>query len=293
MVWFHGGLSTRLNKGNRMENQEQVESNAHESAQAVDEQTAIEKSEREYWTRARLHPIEESHRTGVDPTESIFDVENRVSSAVAHYQKDRAWELDDQLVLWDRISTEEVAALGELLDSNPKELEMQKFLEANAKFLVQALGGGHGRYQLSQKKLGSEYVPDFLIAEMSSIGMAWHAVEIESPQVKAHRKDGLQTSKLTQSIGQINDWRNWLRDNLDYARRPKDQNGLGLIGIDDRIPGLILIGRRVEFPERFNQTRSILRDREQILVHSYDWLLDVARSNISGWLDGEMKREEV
>ena len=193
-------------------------------------------------------------------------------------------------MLWDRISPEEAEALREVLDNNPKELEMQKFLEENPKFLVQAMGGGHGRYQFPQKKLGSEYIPDFLIAEMSSIGVEWHAVEIESPRVKAHRKDRLQTSELTHAIGQINDWRTWLRDNLDYARRPRSQNGLGLIGIDDRVPGLILIGRRAEFPEKFNQFRRNLRDRVQILVHSYDWLLDVARSNTSSWLDGELKR---
>ena len=274
-----------------MENEEQIgKCNACKSSQTVDEQTAIENSEREYWTRARRQLIEESRRAGAGPSEFVFDVEERVSSSVARYQKGRALELDDQLVLWDRISSDEPAALKELLDSNPKELEMQKFLEANPKFLVQALGRGHGRYQLSQKKLGSEYVPDFLISEMSSVGIEWYAVEIESPRVRASRRDGLQTSELTHAIGQINDWRNWLRDNLDYARRRKDQNGLGLVGVDDRIPSLILIGRRAKFPERFNQTRRILRDREQILVHSYDWLLDVAYSNTSGWLDGEMKR---
>ena len=273
-----------------MENQENAAHKACEQAQEIDEQTAIEKNAREYWTQTRQYLIEESNRTGLDASEYMFDVEDQVESAIAHYHKTRASEIEDQLVLWDRISPEEAAELRAILDENPKEPEMQKFLEANDKFLVQAMGGGHGRYQFSQKKLGSEYIPDFLIAEMSSIGIEWHAVEIESPRAKVHRKDGLPTSGLHHAIGQINDWRNWLRDNLDYARRRKSQNGLGLIGIDDRVPGLILMGRRGEFPERFNQYRRTLRDRDQILVHTYDWLLQVADSNVSGWLDGELKR---
>ena len=227
-----------------MENQEHAECSTPETARAGDEQTEIETSESEYWTRARQSLLDESYRIGADPSEFMFDVEDQVASAVARYHKSRASELDDELVIWDRISPGESAALRELLSRNPKEPEMQKFLEANKKFLVQAMGGGHGRYQFPQKKLGSEYVTDFLIAEMSSIGIEWHAVEIESPRVKTHRKDGLPASALNHAIGQIKDWRNWLRDNLDYARRPKSQNGLGLIGIDERVPGVILIGRR-------------------------------------------------
>ena len=272
-----------------MENQERTEYSTPETTPTRDEQTAIETSEREYWTRSRQNLIDDSYRIGADPSEFMFDVEDKVAFAVARYHKSRASELHDELVIWDRISPEEAEALSDVLDSNPKEPEMQKLLEENPKYLIQALGGGHGRYQFPQKKLGSEYIPDFLIAEMSSIGIEWHAVEIESPRTKAHRQDGLQTSELTHAIGQINDWRNWLRDNLDYARRPRNQNGLGLIGIDDRVSGLILIGRRGEFPEKFNQFRRDLRDRQQILVHSYDWLLDVARSNTSGWLGGELK----
>ena len=63
--------------------------------------------------------------------------------------------------------------------------------------------------------------------------------------------------------------------NLDYARRPTDQDGLGLVGIDSRVPGLIIIGRRDPYPERFNEFRKQMIDRERIVIHSYDWLVDV------------------
>ena len=82
-----------------MEIQKRTEYDTLESAQTDDEQTAIGISHREYWTRARLHLIEESYRTGVDPSEFMFDVEDQVSNAVARYHKSRASELDEELVL--------------------------------------------------------------------------------------------------------------------------------------------------------------------------------------------------
>jgi hypothetical protein len=47
---------------------------------------------------------------------------------------------------------------------------LQRHLATNPLLLVQHLGGGGGRWMLSQKRLGSEYVPDFVIGERSSGG---------------------------------------------------------------------------------------------------------------------------
>ena len=192
--------------------------------------------------------------------------------------------------MWDQITKEDVTSLQTLLDSNPKESEAHSFLETNPKFLVQVLGTGHGRYQLSKPRLGAEYIPDFLLAQNSSIGMEWFAVEIKSPRVKADRRDGDPSQYLNHAIGQIRDWRNWFMENLDYARRPKEQNGLSLIGIDPRLPGLVLMGRRHEYSPRFNQYRRDMINNDRITIHSYDWLLDVAYSNSSGWLTTELPR---
>ena len=224
---------------------------------------------------------------------STFDeiVDGQVRHERVEYQKERACsELEDSSVVWDQVTSEDAAALQELLDRNPHELEMHRFLEDHPQFLIQILGAGHGRYQLSKPRFGAELIPDFLIAEMSSIGIQWHAVEIESPRSKAHRRDGLPSSKLNHAIGQIRDWRQWLRNNIDYARRPREQNGLGLVGIDDRVTGLILIGRRQEHNDRYNEFRRDEIDRRRIVIHSYDWLVDVARSNKSGRLAGDLRR---
>jgi len=251
----------------------------------MDEQTKLEQETRAKWETLRASFLAWAAENGESPSEFDRLVERQVEYARILYQKGRvAQELDHSVILWDQITKKEAASMQELLDTNPDEGAMHLFLENNSKILVQALAGGHGRYQLSKKRLGAEFVPDFLIAEGSSIGIEWYAVELESPRCKLHKKDGNPAQALHTAINQIRDWRQWLLDNLDYARRPKDQNGLGLVGIDCRVPGIIIIGRRHEYPDRFNNFRRQVKDRERILIHSYDWLVDVARSNTSGWL---------
>lgn len=257
----------------------------------TDEQTVIEAEFRSRVEVARKLGDEAYDKEGISRNEYIDFIEMQREHKIAIYHMQRAsTELEQHSTLWDRITSEETGSLKELLERNPDEPTVHRFLENNPKFLVQALTGGHGRYQISKPRLGSEYVPDFLIAEESSIGLEWYAVEIESPKAKAHTRAGLQSHQLTHAIGQIRDWRNWFRNNLDYARRSREQDGLGLIGIDDRVPGLILMGRRGQYPQRFNEFRRQTKDQERIAIHSYDWLLDIAHANRSGRLSSELQR---
>ena len=260
-------------------------------ASPTDEQTVIESELRSHIkvARARLYEVPDLERDSYNGY--IEYLEGELRDIPARYQKQRARkELERYSTLWDQITDQDRDSLKDLLKSNLNEQPVHQFLEDNPKFLLQALSGGHGRYQISKRRLGAEYVPDFLIAEESSIGLEWYAVEIESPRIDAFRKNGLQSHKLTHAIGQIRDWRQWLRDNLNYARNPSGQSGLGLIGIDDRIAGLILIGRRSEYPERYNEFRRQMIDNERIIIHSYDWLVDLARNNRSGWLSQDLPR---
>ena len=154
---------------------------------------------------------------------------------------------------------------------------MQKFLKENGIFLLRAMKTNNSRRVIAKPRLGSEYVPDFLMVYEDSMGFHWYGVELESPRKRAARRDGKQTADLTQAVAQIRDWRRWISDNKDYARRSCDQDGLGLIGIDHRMEGLILIGRRTEYSERFNDMRREMLSNDHIEIHSYDWLLDIAK----------------
>ena len=259
----------------------------------TDEQESLERQIRARWESKRPKYTEWLVASGEPLSEFDRIVDDQVDFGRADYQKDRASrELEQSSVIWDRLTSQHSISLQELLDKAPQEAEMHSFLEAHPEYLVQVMAAGHGRYQLSKTRLGAELVPDFLVAELSSIGIEWHAVEIESPGAVVCRKHGLPAQALNHAIGQIRDWRKWLQDNIDYARRPREQNGVGLVGIDPRVSGLIIIGRRRQYPSRYNEFRRQMIDRERIVIHSYDWLVDVAGTNNSGWFTRELSRSE-
>ena len=258
----------------------------------MDTQEDIERRTRAKWESLRQSYNEWAEST-VEPFEE-FDriVEGQVRQATIRYQKERATEeLNESSIAWDRVTPEIYASFLALLETDPHEPEVHQFLAYNPQILVQTLSGGHGRYHISKPRFGSELVPDFVIAEASSIGVEWNLVELESPRLKVERKDGLPTQNVNHAIGQIRDWRTWLMNNINYARRPNRQSGLGLVGIDPRAAGIIIIGRRQEHSERYNEFRRAMIDKERIVIHSYDWLLDVAQSNLSGRLATELPKQ--
>ena len=57
--------------------------------------------------------------------------------------------------MWDRISPEDCEALVGVLNDDPNENAVHRFLEGHSAFLVQALATGHGRYQCSKPRFGS------------------------------------------------------------------------------------------------------------------------------------------
>jgi hypothetical protein len=159
------------------------------------------------------------------------------------------------------------------LASARNENDLQKDLSSNPYVLATQLGGGQGRWAIPKKRLGAEYVPDFLIAERSSMGFEWYAVELESPKVKMFTKSGDPTHQLTHAMRQIDDWRAWLQTNQNYAARPQSEGGLGLTDISANLDGLILIGRASFTDESTNSRRREMARRSRVRIHSYDWLL--------------------
>jgi Domain of unknown function (DUF4263) len=186
--------------------------------------------------------------------------------------------LRDWFVWWDQIGQSDLDSFSVVLEQASDERAMQSYLESHPKMLVQHLGGGHGRWVLPQRRLGSQHVPDFLVGDRDSSGRRWTAVELEGPQRSISNRNGDPSAVLWHSIRQILDWRIWLTFNLDYARRDPADAGLGLEDISPSLPGLIIIGRRT------NQGRPALRraleEHLRIEIHSYDWLLERAQGRV-------------
>lgn len=176
--------------------------------------------------------------------------------------------------MWDEITSDEIEAFESALDTARDEHDMQHFLEANPRILIQHLVGGHGTWVIPKKRLGSEHETDFVIAQRISGDFIWYAVELERPQAKMFNKNGDPSAALTHALRQISDWRDWLSQNRDYAAKPRERSGLGLTGIDPELEGLIIIGRDAELDQRATVSRRRRLERiHRIKIETYDWLL--------------------
>lgn len=202
--------------------------------------------------------------------------------------------LHEFFVLWDRISQGDVATLESALDGALREEDVQQFLQANPKFLIQHLGGGHGRWVIPKQRLGADHVTDFLIAEKHSFGYAWQAVELESPLKPMFNNKGDPSQYLNHAIRQIQDWRVWLLANQNYAARLRTESGLSLTNINGNVPGLILIGRRTSLHEDTNERRRQMVHDLNIHIHTYDYLLESLKGRLEGlavWVSEPISNE--
>lgn len=186
-------------------------------------------------------------------------------------------ELPEFSVSWGRITLGDVNALEQAIQTAEREEDIQQFLTQNKQFLIQHLSGGHGRYVLPKPQLGGTLVPDYLLVSEDSTGLHWQGVELESVAGNLFKSKGEPTAALTHAIHQVIDWREWLKNNIKYAQAPKAEGGGGLVGIDGELPATILMGRRRQYPPRFNAFRRHTEQKSRIAIHSYDWLVDEAR----------------
>jgi len=180
-------------------------------------------------------------------------------------------------VRWDTITLDEVDKFDLVLGSAQDEAPIQRFLQEHPGFVVQPLRGGHGRWAVPLLRLGAEFVPDFVLAENSSIGFEWTLVELESPRARFFNRRGDPTQTVVHGIRQVSDWRAWLVNNVDYARRPRHQNGLGLVDIRPDCAGWVILGRERDLTTEDRKHRAAFQPPPGMHVRTYDWLARVAR----------------
>jgi hypothetical protein len=182
----------------------------------------------------------------------------------------------------DAITAENAAAYEAALAAAEDESAMQRALEGSPCLLVQHLTGGAGAWVIPKKRLGSEHVTDFLIAEQDSGGFVWYAVELERPQAKIFTVKGDPAAPLTHALRQINDWRSWLSRNPDYARRPRHQSGHSLTDIEAELDGLIILGRESDLDlGKTGSLRKRLERDNRVKIRTYDWLASLARERLA------------
>lgn len=190
-------------------------------------------------------------------------------------------DLVDFLVWWDDITRQDVDNYRRVLSAASDERPLQRHLARNPILLVQHLHGGHGRWVIPQKRLGSEYVTDFAIAEGSSSGNEWQFVELQSPKASLFVRSGRLSEQFDEGLRQIDEWRRWLAANRDYARRSRAAHGLGLDGASDRDKGLLIIGREDGLSDSDRERRRQLGDAHNVRIHTYDWLVREADARLN------------
>ncbi len=169
-------------------------------------------------------------------------------------------------------STKTLQDYLEVLEKAQDETTLQSFLEQNPWLLIRPLPAHHQGWVLPRPRLKGDFIPDFLVCGLSSVGLSWLAVEIESPTASLFTAKGRPSAKLTEAMAQIRDWRSWLSANLGVARNPKSQHGLNLVDIYPNLPGLILIGRDSDGLSKFSEQRKELGRESNIEIRTYDYL---------------------
>jgi hypothetical protein len=115
---------------------------------------------------------------------------------------------------------------------------------------------------------------DFLIGDVDSLGIRWVLVELETPRSSVTLGNSNELARdARKGVSQVREWREWIQNNLDEARRPKRADGLGLVDIRPQSEGLVLVGRRDRLRDNADSVRNALREDSDISVHTYDWLL--------------------
>jgi Shedu protein SduA, C-terminal len=181
----------------------------------------------------------------------------------------------------DYVNSSDINRLEQIIDAASDEKPIQKYLEENP-YIITSLLGGKNRYCISQKRLGAEYVPDFLICDTDSLGISWVLIELETPNSDIYLKKDDQFDKYTRKgVAQVMEWREWLTSNIAYARNKRKENGLGLIDIRPSSPGIVIVGRRSNLRETKEIYRNQLRDKEDIHIHTYDWLLEQINGSLN------------
>lgn len=174
---------------------------------------------------------------------------------------------------------EAIRELEDLLESGePKEPPFQRLIERHPQLLTSLVIGSWGSYVIPQQKLGVEHVTDFLVLGINSLGPQWVAVELEAPRHQLLTQSGSLRSEVQHAVNQVQDWRDWLTENVAYAH-----NSLHLHGLTNHVPGLVIVGRDHPRDDR-QPARSRVDEQQDIQIHSWDWLLRQAQR-----LNGDMR----
>jgi hypothetical protein len=96
---------------------------------------------------------------------------------------------------WD-IASQDVRDFEHALEDARDESSIQAYLQDHPQLLCAYMRSGHGEWVIPQKRLGAEYVPDFVIGHGGSGGFLWDFIELESPLASFTIQNGQPAKEL-------------------------------------------------------------------------------------------------
>jgi hypothetical protein len=181
---------------------------------------------------------------------------------------------------FDRYAERATAEYQHLLASNPMEGKVQEFFEENPCFVPGATSpGSHGPLHdalISQPILPGlrSRRPDFLWITKHSAKWFPMLIEIERPDKKVFRQDGVPTAEFTEARHQIAQWRAWFGapENVQkfVAEYGVPDHYLRFCSMEPRY--ILIVGRRSEFsddPEKSKLRSALMPAPDEELI-SYD-----------------------
>jgi hypothetical protein len=175
------------------------------------------------------------------------------------------------------VTPHDIEQLAAVIDTAVDERPLQKHLEIHPQILAMLLQRTP-RYVIPQKRLGNQFVLDFVVGDVDSMGIHWFLVELESPKASVYLTDAKTLSaQARKGMNQVVEWRNWLHNNIAYARQSRREDGLGLFDIRSDARALVLVGRRSSLIATTDAARREARASLNVHVHTYDWLLETVR----------------
>lgn len=168
----------------------------------------------------------------------------------------------------------QLQALLKDLDDATNEAPLQRRFQSDPELLA-CLLRGPDRFVCPQVQLANRYVADFLIMDDDSTGPRWVLIELETPNSSITIKSSREFDKCTRKgISQIHEWREWLSTNGGIARRPRREDGLGLVGIRAADDAYVIVGRRHLLNAQNSTLRRQIWENDRIRIHTYDWLIE-------------------
>ncbi len=176
--------------------------------------------------------------------------------------------------------------LKDIVNNAKCEEELQSYLKENNDILVATFGTPEWAYNITipKFKFGSDFISDFVIIHGQSNSYWIELIELEPADANIFTKEGVYSYRLNGAIKQLDEWSDWIKDNLNYFKSSLQKASKEIypefyesFNNNRRfiINKHIVIGRRESLTEADNKRRSCELEKSYLDIATYDRLIEI------------------